>query len=147
MEVSYPASQRQTFDGQYLWICTPANSQVVKNKVSPDFLHHPFINLLATMENLEKDFVIKDCTQEGASDLSLKLILKDKLSELRDALITVDRKNYQVKTVTLYYDSGNYTRLVLSKIKENKKISPQCFEFIPPEGVEVVEPPSSDIGQ
>jgi Outer membrane lipoprotein-sorting protein len=57
MEVSHPAKQRQTFDGQYLWVYTAANNQVLKNLVSPDFLHHPFINLLSTMENLEKDFL------------------------------------------------------------------------------------------
>ncbi|MBP1709536.1 MAG: hypothetical protein H6Q47_69, partial [Deltaproteobacteria bacterium] len=59
----------------------------------------------------------------------------------------VDRCSYQIKTVTMYYESGNYTRLVLNKIKENKKISPQCFNFISPAGVEVIEPPSSDMGQ
>ena len=147
MEVSHPAKQRQTFDGKYLWVYTAANNQVLKNLVSPDFLHHPFINLLSTMENLERDFFITVNSGEGTSDPSLKLTLKDKFSELREALITVDRGSYQIKTVTMYYESGNYTRLVLSKIKENKKISPQCFNFISPAGVEVIEPPSSDTGQ
>ena len=141
MEVSYPAKQRQTFDGQYLWVYTPANNQVLKNLVSPDFLHHPFINLLSTMENLERDFFISVSSGGDTSDLSLKLTLKEKYSELREVLITVERKSYQIQTVTIYYESGNYTRLVLSKIKENQKISPQCFHFIPPAGVEVVEPP------
>jgi outer membrane lipoprotein carrier protein len=147
MEVSDPASQRQTFDGQYLWVYTQANNQVLKNLVSPDFLHHPFINLLSTMENLERDFFISVCTGEGASDPSLKLTLKKKYSELRETLITVEKNSYQIKTVTIYYESGNYTRLVLSKIKENQKISPQCFEFIPPAGVEVVEPPAPQTRQ
>jgi outer membrane lipoprotein carrier protein len=142
MEVSHPTKQRQTFDGQYLWVYTSANNQVLKNLVSPDFLQHPFINLLSTMENLERDFFINVCSAEGTSDPSLKLTLKEKYSELREVLITVEKKSYQIQTVTLYYESGNYTRLVLSKIKENQKISPQCFHFIPPAGVEVIEPPS-----
>ena len=142
MEVSQPAKQRQTFDGRYLWVYTAANNQVLKNLLSPDFLHHPFINLLSTMENLERDFFITVKSEEGTSDPSLKLTLKEKYSELREALITVDRRSYQIKTVTIYYESGNYTRLVLSKIKENQKISPQCFHFIPPAGAEVVEPPT-----
>ena len=142
MEVSQPAKQRQTFDGRYLWVYTAANNQVLKNLLSPDFLHHPFINLLSTMENLERDFFITVKPEEGASDPSLKLTLKEKYSELREALITVDRRSYQIKTVTIYYESGNYTRLVLSKIKENQKISPQWFHFIPPAGTEVVEPPT-----
>jgi outer membrane lipoprotein carrier protein len=147
MEVSHPAKQRQTFDGQYLWVYTPANNQVLKNLVSPDFLHHPFINLLSTMENLERDFFISVCSGGGTSDPSLKLTLKEKYSELREVLITVERKSYQIQTVTLYYESGNYTRLVLSKIKENQKISLQCFHFIPPAGIEVVEPPAPQTRQ
>jgi outer membrane lipoprotein carrier protein len=147
MEVSHPAKQRQTFDGQYLWVYTPANNQVLKNPVSPDFLHHPFINLLSTMENLERDFFISVCSGEGTSDPSLKLTLKEKYSELREVLISVERKSYQIQTVTIYYESGNYTQLVLSKIKENQKISPQCFHFIPPAGVEVIEPPSPQTRQ
>lgn len=142
MEVSQPASQRQTFDGKYLWVYTATNNQVLKNLVSPDFLHHPFINLLSTMENLERDFFINVSSKEGTSDHSLKLTLKKKYSELREALITVDKNSYQIKTVTIYYESGNYTRLVLSKIKENQKISPQCFHFIPPAGADVIEPPT-----
>jgi len=147
MEVSHPAKQRQTFDGQYLWVYTPANNQVLKNLVSPDFLHHPFINLLSTMENLERDFFISVFPREGSSVLSLKLTLKEKHSELREALITVERKGYQIKELTLYYESGNYTRLVLTKIKENQKISPQRFQFVPPAGVEVVEPPAPQLRQ
>ncbi|HJX30625.1 MAG TPA: outer membrane lipoprotein chaperone LolA [Thermodesulfobacteriota bacterium] len=147
MEVSHPAKQRQTFDGQYLWVYTHANNQVLKNLVSPDFLHHPFINLLSTMENLERDFFISGCSGGGASDPSLKLTLKKKYSELREVLITLERKGYQIQTVTLYYESGNYTRLALSKIKENQKISPQYFHFIPPAGVEVVEPPAPQTRQ
>ena len=147
MEVSHPAKQRQTFDGQYLWVYTPANNQVLKNLVSPDFLHHPFINLLSTMENLERDFFISVCSGGGTSDSSLKLTLKEKYSELREVLITVERKSYQIQTVTLYYESGNYTRLVLSNIKENQKFSPQCFHFIPPAGIEVVEPPAPQTRQ
>ena len=142
MEVSYPSQQRQTFDGKYLWVYTPANNQVLKNKLSPDFLHHPFINLLSTMENLDRDFFISVCNAEGAPDLSLKLSLKEKYSELREVFITVEGSNYQVKELTIYYESGNYTRLVLSKIKENQKISPKRFQFIPPAGSEVVEPPT-----
>ncbi len=142
MEVSHPAKQRQTFDGQHLWVYTAANNQVLKNLVSPDFLHHPFINLLSTMENLEKDFFISVCTGEDTSDPSLKLTLREKYSELREVLITVERNSYQIRELTIYYESGNYTRLVLSKTKENQKISPQCFHFIPPAGVEVVEPPA-----
>jgi outer membrane lipoprotein carrier protein len=147
MEVSHPAKQRQTFDGHYLWVYTLANNQVLKNLVSPDFLHHPFINLLSTMENLERDFFISVYTREGTSDPSLKLTLKEKYSELSEVLITVERDSYQIKELTIYYESGNYTRLVLTKIKENQKISPQCFQFIPPAGVEVVEPPAPQIRQ
>jgi len=147
MEVSHPAKQRQTFDGQYLWVYTPVNNQVLKNLVSPDFLHHPFINLLSTMENLERDFFISVCPEEGSSDLSLKLTLKEEYSELREVFITVKRDSYQIKELTLYYESGNYTRLVLTKIKENQKISPHRFQFIPPAGVEVVEPPAPQIRQ
>ena len=140
MEVSHPSTQRQTFDGQYLWIYTEANNQVVKKLLDPDFLHHPLITLLATMENLEKDFLIKVSTPEDCSTHSLNLTLKDEYSEIREILLVIDKKKLQLKELTLYYETGNYTRLVLDKTKENKKISPECFQFIPPPGVEVVEP-------
>jgi len=142
MKVNYPTSQRQTFDGQYLWIYTPANNQVLKNQVSPDLLNHPLISLLSTMENLEKDFfVVVNNTKEGL-DLSLKLTLKQPQSEVRELLVKLEKEHYRIKELTIYFTSGNYTRIVLTKLKENPEIPAQQFYFSPPPGVEVVETPS-----
>lgn len=142
MEVSFPSKQRQIFDGELLWIYTTANNQVIKSSVAPDFLDHPLINLLTTMEDLKKDFIFSVNNTKDSPDHSIRLTLKEKNSELREILITVKRKNFQIKEITLYYDSGNYTNLILSRIKENPGIPPERFQFTPPPGVEVVETPA-----
>ncbi|MCX8012079.1 MAG: outer membrane lipoprotein chaperone LolA [Desulfobacterota bacterium] len=139
MEVNYPTNQRQTFDGQYLWIYTPANNQVLKSQISPDIINHPLISLLSTMENLEKDFFIE--ANEKDLRVALKMILKEPHSEVRELLVALEKDDYRIKELTICFESGNYTRIVLDKVKENLEIPAQQFHFSPPRGVEVVEPP------
>ena len=141
IEVSFPSVQRQVFDGRFLWVYTSANNQVLKNSVAPDFFDHPLINLLTTMENLEKNYSITLEKPKNSVDYSIKLTLKTPTTELREILIAVQKKDFQIKELTFRYDSGNYTHLALIDIKENKKIPPERFQFILSPGAEVVESP------
>jgi len=142
LEVSFPSQQRQTFDGRFVWIYTSANNQVLKNPVAPDFFNHPLINLITTMADLKKNFFISLGGTKTAQDYSLKLTLKTPKTGFREILISGSKNNFQIQELTVYYDSGNYTQLALTNIKENSNISPDHFQFILLPGVEIVESPA-----
>ncbi|MCD6352735.1 MAG: outer membrane lipoprotein carrier protein LolA [Proteobacteria bacterium] len=139
MEVSSPSNQTLVFDGQFFWIYTSANNQALKHPVAPDFSDHPLINLLTSMADLRKNFFFSLAKPDSAPDYLLNLTLKDPKTDIQKIHLAVTRKEFQIKEITLYYASGNYTRLALKEIRENPDISPERFQFTPPPGTEIVE--------
>jgi len=142
MEVSYPEYQRLVFDGQFYWIYVAASNQVLKYPVAPDFSDHPLISLLATMENLEKSFIISFGKTVSSEDYLLTLTLKNPEPEIREIHLTMKKKDFQIKDLSIHYGSGNYTLLALYDIKENSDIPPERFQFIPSPEIEIVESPT-----
>ena len=56
--------------------------------------------------------------------------------------ISIDKKDMMVNTIYLYDAFGNLTTVKLTDIKTDAKVSDSLFNFITPEGAEVVKPPS-----
>ena len=142
MEVTSPEYQRLVFDGDFFWVYTANNNQAVKSLVAPEFFKHPLINLLTTIAELKKHFSISLTETGPDQDYSLKLTLRTPEKDIRTVSLTVKRKGFQVKELTIYYESGNYTQLALMDIKENPDISKEHFLFLPPAGTEIVENPA-----
>lgn len=142
MEVTSPECQRLVFDGKFFWIYTASNNQALKNPVAPEFLHHPLISLLTTMEDLKRHFHISLAKTNGSFDYSLTLTLKHLTSDIREVQLTVGKNDFQIKELTFKYDSGNYTQLALVDTKENPSIAPEHFQFLPPPETEIVESPT-----
>ncbi len=145
MEVTTPSEQRLVFDGHYYWVYTVATNQVLKNRVPPDFAQHPLINLLSTMENLDRDFIVTPGITRSADEYSLTLTLRNPKSDLEGVHLTVGKIDFQIHELVLRYCSGNYTQFALSDIKENPYIPQERFQFEPPPGVEVVENPAPSV--
>jgi outer membrane lipoprotein-sorting protein len=94
------------------------------------------------MAELKKHFSVS-LTETGTNqDYSLKLTLKIPEKEIQTVKLTVKRQDFQIKELTIYYGSGNYTQLALIDIKENPGISEEHFQFLPPPGAEIVENPA-----
>ena len=143
MDVTFPGTQKLVFDDHYYWIYTESAEQVLKNPVPPNFVQHPLINLIHTMENLDQDFIVSQGITRSADEYSLTLTLKTPQSDIEGAHLTVGKKDFQIHELLLRYCSGNYTQFTLTETVENPSIPSECFQFTPPPGVEVIENPAS----
>ena len=139
MNVTSPSAQRLVFDGQFYWVYTEATEQVIKNAVPPNFTQHPLINVIHTMENLDKDFIVSQGITRSADEHSLALTLKKPESDITGVHLTVGKEDLKIHELLLRYCSGDYTQFTVSDIKENSPIAEDVFRFEPPPGVEVVE--------
>ena len=142
MEVTFPGTQKLLFDGHYYWIYTASAEQVLKNPVPPNFVQHPLINLIHTMENLDQDFIVSQGITRSADEYSLTLTLKTPQSDIEGAHLTVGKKDFQIHELLLRYCSGNYTQFTLTETEENPSIPLERFQFTPPPGVDVIENPA-----
>ena len=142
MQVTSPEVQRLIFDGKFFWLYTATNNQALKNPVAPEFMHHPLISLLATMGNLDRHFLVSLVPSGNSSGYSLQLRLRQLNSDIREVLLTVERSDFRIKELALYYESGNYTTLTLTAVKENLPVHSEHFEFVPPPDTEIVESPT-----
>lgn len=141
MEVESPSRQQQILDGEFFWSYTTASNQAVKSRLAPDFAEHPLVNLLATMENLEKDFTVVLSDRADSPDYSLTLGPKTENAEFQEVILAVSKQGLGVKEIIVLYESGDSTQLILSELRENPTIAPSRFVFTPPPGVEIVEAP------
>ena len=142
MDVTLPSTQKLLFDGRFYWVYTASNKQVIKNPVPPNFVEHPLINLIHTMENLDRDFIVSQGITRSADEYSLTLTLRKPQSDIEGAHLTVGKKDFQIHELLLRYCSGNYTRFTLTDTVENQDIPLERFQFTPPPGVEVIENPA-----
>jgi outer membrane lipoprotein carrier protein len=141
MEVDFPSPQKQILDGEFFWNYTSATNQAVKSRLAPGFAEHPLVNLLTTMENLEKDFSVVLADREDSPDYSLTLGPKAPNADFQEVILAVSKQGLEVKEIIVLYESGDSTQLTLSHLKENPTIAPSRFKFTPPPGVEIVEAP------
>lgn len=139
MQVTAPSPQQLVFDGRYYWVYTEATNQVLKNPVPPNFAQHPLINLIHTMENLDRDFVVSQGITRSAGEISLALTLRTPEADIEGVHLVVGKKDLQIRELLLRYSSGNETRFALSDVTENPGIAPERFQFEPPPGADVVE--------
>lgn len=142
MEVDFPNRQQQILDGEFFWNYTSATNQAVKSRLAPDFAEHPLVNLLTTMENLEKDFTVVLSDREDSPDYSLTLGPKAQDPEFQEVILAVSKQGLGVKEIIVLYESGDSTQLILTQPRENPAIAPSRFTFSPPAGVEIVEAPA-----
>ncbi|MBN2466956.1 MAG: outer membrane lipoprotein chaperone LolA [Deltaproteobacteria bacterium] len=143
MEVFSPSRQTLIFDGHFFWVYTEASNQVLKHTVAQSFFDHPLISLLTTMENLQENFTVSLAPSEAATvDQVLMLTPKKSTGEVQTIHLRVSKETSQIKEVTLYHGSGNYTRLALNNTVENGELPPERFQYSPAPGTDVVEDPT-----
>lgn len=138
-----PEASEIVTDGQTVWMYTPSLNQVMKTTFSESSQSRVATAFLSGMGNLKADFDIALDNSEG-EDSGYRLILrpKDNMDSVKTLVFTVDRKAFNIKKSVLTDLYDNVTTVTLSDFKINNGLKDALFEFIPPEGVEVVTPPS-----
>ena len=138
-----PETQEIVTDGKVLWMYTPSLDQVMKADFAMTSQSKVAEAFLSGMGNISKDFniSIKNGAENG-DDIILMLIPKDESDPVKSLELFVDRETIYVRKSVMTDIYGNVTSVSLTDFKVNTGIKRKLFDFVPPEGVEIISPPA-----
>ncbi len=130
-----PDAQEIVGDGQNLWVYDIELEQVTVRKQDQALGKSPAI-LLAGSGNLEENYFIEDIGTQGRFDW-VNLIPKDEDSGFRE--IRIGFEDNRIRLLELLDNLDQRTRISFVDLKENVEVPMSTFDFIPPEGVDIIE--------
>ena len=122
-------------DGHNVWVHDIELEQVTVHSQDRALGKSP-ASLLAASGDLEDSFVIIDIGRQGRFDW-VNLVPKDEDSEFSEMRIGFEEN--RLRLLELLDKLGQRTRISFVDLKENKPIPLTAFEFIPPEGVDILD--------
>ena len=138
-----PEIQEIVTDGKVLWMYTPSLDQVMKADFAMTSQSKVAEAFLSGMGNISKDFNISiENSKDKKADIILMLTPKDERDPVKSLELSVDRETIYVRKSVMTDIYGNVTSVSLSDFKVNTGIKKKLFDFVPPEGVEIIAPPA-----
>jgi len=136
-----PEAQEIVTDGVTLWMYTPSLNQVMQagfSMTNQSRVAHAFLSGMGSIRN---DFDISGGKlDETGVHYRLTLIPKDVTEKIKSLELTVDSKTFYIKRSRMTDIYDNVTVVSLSDFKINSGLSDTLFDFVVPEGAEVVTP-------
>lgn len=134
-----PEEQKIILDGRNLWIYIPAEKQVMKNNFSA-VPQHIVVDIFRGQINIREKFSVTLLSQNPPS-VVLELVPKEYDPTVKKLRLWYDTEKRHITKTELEDDLGTKTTLSFLKVAIDKGIKDSLFEFTPPKGVEVFEPP------
>lgn len=140
-DYSAPDAQQIIGDGATLWIYQPDLKQVIKAPLTQAFQSSTPVTFLAGLGSLERDF---EATMEKdeASQWVLRLVPRKQDQGIGTLFLAVRKSDASVAEARITDSVGTTTRILFSDEKRNVDLAADLFRFVPPDGVDVVQPPS-----
>lgn len=142
-EYKAPEEQKIILDGKNLWFYLPKDKQVMKNNYST-IPQHIVVDLFRGKINIREKFNVTPVQQDQQgkkADIVLELVPKEYDPTVKKLTIWVAPEAYYIVRTQLEDEFGTRTVLKFLKIEIDRGIKDSLFEFTPPKGVEVFEPP------
>ena len=122
-------------DGQFIFMYDPDLEQVTQRGLQDALGQIPSLLLVQSGTNIDQHFMITDFgLTDGLSWVALKP--KDENAGYQQLMIGFNQG--QLSAITLLDGLGNETRLSLLQVKTNIALEKGLFNFVPPEGVDVL---------
>ncbi len=131
----YPDLQEIVGDGERVWIYDIDLEQVSLRPQDEAIGRSPAV-LLSGSQDLEDNFSIIDIGTQGPYDW-VNLVALDDENEFRE--IRIGFEDNRLRLMELVDHLEQRTRIVFHEMSENIAIPDSVFEFIPPEGVDVID--------
>ncbi|MFT6300783.1 MAG: outer membrane lipoprotein carrier protein [Saprospiraceae bacterium] len=128
-----PMEQHIVSDSKNIWIYDPDLEQVTVSKFSSDISKNPSLLLVGNISDIELSFSA-GCKSGDAVDFTLTPITADSLYEK----IQISFTGKTPSSMSLRDSLGRKTTINLTEVKINKVVSQKNFQFIPPDGVDVI---------
>ena len=128
-----PMEQHIISDSKNIWIYDPDLEQVTISKFSSDISKNPSLLLIGNINDIELSFST-GCKSGKAVDFTLTPISADSLYEK----IQVSFTGKTPSSMSLQDSLGRKTIINLEEVQTNNVVSQKNFQFIPPDGVDVI---------
>ncbi|MGB2690867.1 MAG: outer membrane lipoprotein chaperone LolA [Thermodesulfobacteriota bacterium] len=139
-----PNKDQIVSDGKTLWFYDEDEKQVIETPLGQVSETQSTTTLLSGLGNIKKIF---DASFAEPGDINpnggylVDLVPKGE-EDYNKVTISVNKNDMMVNTIYLYDAFGNLTIVKLTDIETDTKVADSLFNFITPEGTEVVKPPS-----
>lgn len=133
-QIDKPFPQLMVSDGEKVWLYDPDLKQVTIRKAGGALDGSPAA-LLAGNNRIEKDFVLNDAGHREGRDW-VEALPKNKDASFSRILLGFKGEALQV--MELSDNFGQTTHILFSSIERNPALLSSVFEFLPPDGVDVV---------
>ena len=130
-----PDAQEIVGDGERVWIYDIELEQVTVRNQSETLGRTPAI-LLAGSEDTERNYTIIDIGTQGRYDW-VNLIPLDEDSSFTE--VRIGFEDNRLRLMELIDTLGQRTRMSFVDLKENEPIEDRVFQFLPPEGVDIID--------
>lgn len=159
-----PTTQKIVSNGTTMWVYLPENNQVIESNlelVNKADQSDPMA-FLTGLGNLSRDFSISWAMpqQDTEGNYVLQMTPRQSSALIGKLVIVVDRHAverfhnrdkakrpwFPIRSTTVYDPSGNSTVIQFSNLSVNHGIPDTVFDFIVPEGVQVVRPTGEKTG-
>ncbi len=138
-----PEVQKIILDGKNLWLYRPEEKQVMKNDFSAipaNIVLDLFRGKIKIQQEFKVVFIQRE-VKDKESRIVLQLVPLIYNPTITRVTLWIDPDRYLIARSQLEDEFGTRTTLIFSSIKIDKGIDNAVFEFKPPAGVEVFEPP------
>ncbi len=141
-----PEVQSIISNGKKIWYYYPGDNQVNVGKLSKgteSYEMNLIFMILKGIKKIEDEF---SCSLiEGKDNRNfyyLQLIPKKAGITIKKVILTISKKDFEIKQSHVFYINGDIIKLILKKSWKNIKIDDSLFNFVPPAGVQVFEIPT-----
>ncbi len=142
-----PEVQSIISNGKKIWYYYPADNQVnvgilSKGKNSNEV--NLIFMILRGIKKIEEEFytsLIKG--NDNKNFYYLELIPEKPGVTIKKIILTISKKNFEIKQSHVFYLNGDIVKLILKKSWKNVKLDDSMFNFNPPPGVQVFNIPTS----
>jgi len=144
-EYKTPQAQKIILDGKTLWFYVPEDKQVMKNNFST-LPQHIVVDLFSGKIAIQEKFKVSFIQEEmknSRKEISLELIPLVYDPTVKKLTVWVDPEKFYIMRSCLEDEFGTKTILIFSNITTDINMADSTFEFTPPPGVEIFEPPQA----
>jgi outer membrane lipoprotein carrier protein len=128
-------------DGRTVWMYRPQDRQVMVGKAGEVFGDTNFADFFAEPERLLERFVIEQTSarQDNKDHYFLRLVPKGKQPNVKEVFLSVSKETFDIVQSDTHNFFGDLTRLRFSDFRFNQGLKSSFFQFLIPEGVDVLE--------
>lgn len=134
----FEGSQSETIvsDGKTIYDYDPALNQVVETPLAQASRSNPAAAFLLGAGNVKRDFKAEAIIAPDSSGLVHVALTPKQGGQRIEA--GIDRKTYNIATLSISDAMGNQTNLSFSNIELNRPLHASQFTFTPPDGADIV---------